>query len=391
MYVKTLLSSDRNLRSVYLRGEISNLTDHYRSGHIYLTLKDDKSAIKAVMFAGNAKYLKFRPKDGMMVIVRGSVSLYDVTGTYQIYIEDMQPDGVGALSLAFEQLKEKLRTEGLFDEAHKKPLPPFPKRIGVITSPTGAAVQDILRMLKRRYPVAEIIMCPVAVQGENAAPQLTEAIRQFDRLDCADVIIIGRGGGSIEDLWSFNDEGLARAIYNCKTPVVSAVGHETDFTICDFAADVRASTPSAGAELVSPELDAVISTVKYCKRRIEDEMSSRLKYEKERLERLTKAKVLKSPMEIVEHRRQKLDMLSSELKNSFSAMLSGKKQNFAYLNSKLDALSPLKVLSRGYSITMKNDRIVRSVSDVEVNDRLEIKLSEGRILCKAEEIYSDNK
>ncbi len=386
LYVKTLLSSDRNLRSVYLRGEISNLTDHYRSGHIYLTLKDDRSAIKAVMFAGNAKYLKFKPKDGMMVIVRGSVSLYDVTGTYQFYIEDMQPDGVGALSLAFEQLKEKLRSEGLFDEAHKKPLPPFPKRIGVITSPTGAAVQDILRILKRRYPVGEIIMCPVAVQGENAVPQLIEAVRRFDRLGCADVIIIGRGGGSIEDLWAFNDEGLARAIFDCGTPVVSAVGHETDFTICDFVSDVRASTPSAGAELVSPEIDSIISTVSYCRRRIGDEMISRLKYEKERLERLSKAKVLKSPMEIVEHRRQRLDMLSSGLKNSYSAVLSGKQQSFAYLNSKLDALSPLKVLSRGYSITMKNNKPVLSVKNVEENDQLQIRLSDGDILCKAEKI-----
>ncbi|MBR2176905.1 MAG: exodeoxyribonuclease VII large subunit, partial [Clostridia bacterium] len=220
-YIKSILDEDEKLRAVYLRAEISNYTDHYRTGHLYMSLKDEKSAVKAVMFAGNASRLKFRPEDGMKVLVRGYVSVYSVSGQYQFYIEDMQPEGIGALSLAFEQLKKKLAAEGLFAEEHKKPLPLFPKRIGVITSPTGAAVQDICRILGRRYPIGEIVICPVLVQGENAAAQLTAAVRKFNRLQCADVIIIGRGGGSAEDLWAFNDEALARAVYESEIPVVS--------------------------------------------------------------------------------------------------------------------------------------------------------------------------
>ena len=244
MYVRMLLESDKNLKGLWLQGEISNLTLHRGSGHIYMTLKDEKAAIKAVMFANSARTLKFRPEEGMKVLVCGRVSLYDASGSYQLYVDSMQPYGDGALSLAFEQLKRKLRQEGLFDEQHKKPLPAFPMRIGVITSPTGAALQDILRILKRRYPIAEVVLCPVLVQGENAAAQLTRAVRYFSRNKLADVIIIGRGGGSAEDLWAFNDEKLARAVYECEVPIVSAVGHETDFTICDFVSDVRASTPS---------------------------------------------------------------------------------------------------------------------------------------------------
>ena len=388
-YVKSLLDSDNNLRSVFLRGEISNLTDHYRSGHIYLTLKDDKCALKAVMFAGNARYLKFRPENGMNVLVRGRVSLYDATGTYQLYIDDMQPDGIGALNLAFEQLKKKLLQEGIFDESHKKPLPAFPQRIGVITSPTGAAVQDIFRILKRRYPVGEVIMCPVLVQGENAASQLAEAVRKFNRLKCADVIIIGRGGGSIEDLWAFNDEVLAREIYKSDIPIVSAVGHETDFTICDFAADVRASTPSAAAELVTPEKEEMYSAIAFYRERIKKLMSKRLDEEKHRVSVLSKSRVLRSPAEMIKYRSMKLDMLTSELKNAYARTLSENRNKLAALSAGLDMLSPLKVLSRGYSAAVMDGKIIVSKNDVESGDRIELILSDGRIGCTVDDILEE--
>lgn len=380
-YIKSLFDTDKNLRTVFLQGEISNLTDHYRSGHIYLSLKDEKAAIKAVMFSGNASRLKFRPENGMKVLVRGYVSVYEVTGQYQFYIEDMQPDGIGTLNLAFEQLKNKLSAEGLFDTEHKKPLPKYPHKIGVITSPTGAAVQDICRILKRRYPLGEIIMCPVLVQGENAASQLTDAVMRFNRLKCADVIIIGRGGGSIEDLWAFNDEALARAIYNSEIPIVSAVGHETDFTICDFVADVRASTPSAGAELVSPEYDSMLSDVLYFKKKVTELMYSELSYEKQRLEHLMKSKAISSPFDAVRNRHIKADMLCSRMKSAYSSLLSEKQKQFSSVISKIDALSPLKVLSRGYSITEKDNKIIKSVKSVNTDDIITVRLSDGTIRC----------
>lgn len=389
-YIKSKFDTDTNLQSVYLRGEISNLTDHYRSGHIYLSLKDEKSAIKAVMFASSASRLKFRPQDGMKVLVRGRVSVYEVTGQYQFYIDDMQPDGIGALNLAYEQLKSKLSAEGLFDEDHKKPLPLYPKKIGVITSPTGAAVQDIIRILKRRYPLGEIVMCPVLVQGDNAAPQLTGAIERFNKLKCADVIIIGRGGGSIEDLWAFNDEKLARAVYNSEIPVISAVGHETDFTICDFVADVRASTPSAAAELVSPEIDSMKSEILYYQKKLYNLTTSKISFEKQRLEHLSKSKVLSSPLEFVNNRNMKLDMLTSRMKTAYISMLSDKQRNFAALNAKLDALSPLKILSRGYSITEKNNKIINSVNSANVDDIITVRLFDGKLKCVISERKADN-
>ena len=243
-YIKMNFDADENLANIFISGEISNFTNHYRTGHLYFTLKDDSAAVRAVMFNSSAKRLKFMPEDGMKVIARGRVSVYEASGQYQLYVDDMQPDGVGALNLAYEQLKEKLQKEGLFSELHKKP---YPEKVGVITSPTGAAVRDIINVLGRRFPYAEIVFCPVLVQGDGAHLQLTDAVNLFNSERAADVIIIGRGGGSIEDLWEFNDEGLARAVYNSEIPVISAVGHETDFTICDFAADMRAPTPSAAA------------------------------------------------------------------------------------------------------------------------------------------------
>lgn len=381
-YVKSVLETNEKLRSVYLKGEISNLTDHQRSGHIYLTLKDEKSAVRAVMFAGSAKYLKFRPENGMTVLVRGRVSLYEATGAYQVYIDDMQPDGIGALNLAFEQLKKKLSAEGLFDEAYKKPLPTLPKKIGVITSPTGAAVQDISRILKRRYPIGEIVMCPILVQGDDAAGQLTDAVEKLNRLQCADVIIIGRGGGSIEDLQAFNDETLARAIFASKIPVISAVGHETDFTICDFVADVRASTPSAGAELATPDLQTMYADLAYFQEKLSERIHSRITFERRRLDELSKANVLRSPLEAVDHMRIRLDVLSRSLMLAYSAKLSEEQEKFAGINAKLDALSPLKILSRGYSITMRGGEAVRSVQSVGMDENIDVILSDGTLKCK---------
>ncbi len=381
MYVKLLLESDRNLRSLWLQGEISNLTIQSRSGHIYMTLKDDKAAVKAVMFAGSARLLKFKPQEGMKVLVRGRVSLYEAAGTYQLYVDDMQPYGAGALNLAFEQLKRRLQQEGLFDDAHKKPLPPYPSKIGVITSPTGAALQDILRILKRRYPAAEVVLYPALVQGDGAAPQLIRAVKYFDKSKCADVVIIGRGGGSAEELWAFNDEALARAIYECSVPIVSAVGHETDFTICDFAADVRASTPSAGAELVSPETSVMLSELKTYRSRLSRLMSARFERERLRLDRLSSAGVMRSPMELIHLRRMRLDMLSDRLSAAAARRISKERSHLARLSAGLDAMSPLKVLARGYVIAEKDSNILRSVKNVQENDRINILMQDGELDC----------
>ena len=381
-YVKSILESDGKLKYIYLKGEISNLTIHY-TGHIYFSLKDENQCtIKAVMFANKANFLKFTPQSGMKVVLRGSVTLYEKTGSYQINVDEMYPDGAGALNLAYEQLKNKLQNEGLFDTSHKKPLPKFPEKIGVITSPTGAAVQDIMLILKRRYPIAQIIMCPVLVQGENAAVDLTNAVKKFNALQCADVIIIGRGGGSIEDLWAFNDEMLARAIYECEIPIVSAVGHETDFTICDFVADVRASTPSAAAELVSSvTTENMLSQTETLINKMQSAVKRRLQFEYQRYEKNANAKALKNPDDIIKNRQIKLDVLNEKIKGIYLKRLSAEKEKFAELAAKLDALSPLKILSRGYSVTKKDGHIINSISQVNPNDKIEVVLSDGNIKC----------
>ena len=381
-YVKSILESDGKLKYIYLKGEISNLTIHY-TGHIYFSLKDENQCtIKAVMFASKANFLKFTPKSGMKVVLRGSVTLYEKTGSYQINADEMYPDGAGALNLAYEQLKNKLQNEGLFDTSHKKPLPKFPQKIGVITSPTGAAVQDMMLILKRRYPIAQIIMCPVLVQGENAAVDLTNAVKKFNALKCADVIIIGRGGGSIEDLWAFNDEMLARAIYECEIPIVSAVGHETDFTICDFVADVRASTPSAAAELVSSVTNEnMLSQTETLINKMQSAVKRRLQFELQRYEKSANARALKNPDDIIKNRQIKLDVLNEKIKGIYLKKLSAEKEKFAELSAKLDTLSPLKILARGYSVTKKDGHIINSISQVNPNDKIEVVLSDGNIKC----------
>lgn len=390
-YIKSLLDESPALREIYITGEISNLTDHYRSGHIYLSLKDDKALVRAVMFAGNARHLRFKPEEGMKVIARGRVSVYEATGQYQLYIEDMQPDGIGALNLAYEQLKRKLSAEGLFSEDIKKPIPAYPKRIGVITSPTGAAVQDILNILGRRYPIAEVVFCPVLVQGENASAQLIDAIERFNKANAADVIIIGRGGGSIEDLWAFNDEKLARTIAKSDIPVISAVGHETDFTICDFVADLRAPTPSAAAELATPNMTELLSYFKSVKDSLPAIMQRRIDFEKQELDNLASSKVLLSPDEFINIRKNELDMLSADMIKAFKAILSENQREFVALSAKLDALSPLSVLSRGYSIVQNKNKVIKSAKELNIGQNIMVKLSDGKAECEVKAITLDEK
>lgn len=373
-YIKMNFDADENLANIFISGEISNFTNHYRTGHLYFTLKDDSAAVRAVMFNSSAKRLKFMPEDGMKVIARGRVSVYEASGQYQLYVDDMQPDGVGALNLAYEQLKEKLQKEGLFSELHKKPLPPYPEKVGVITSPTGAAVRDIINVLGRRFPYAEIVFCPVLVQGEGAHLQLTDAVNLFNSERAADVIIIGRGGGSIEDLWEFNDEGLARAVYNSDIPVISAVGHETDFTICDFVADMRAPTPSAAAELAVPDANELQYALSALKNRMFLNVSSGIADRRSRLEYLTSKGALKSPDEMLSNRSQRLDTAFSKMLSSYENRIGGKKVEFISAATALSKLDPMSVLMRGFAfVSDKNGkmytrrrhlrRVIKSMSD----------------------------
>lgn len=381
-YVKSVLDSDPRLNYVFLCGEISNLTDHYRSGHIYLSLKDNKSVIRAVMFAGNARNLKFKPMEGMKVICRGRVTLYEATGQYQYYIEDMQPDGIGALYQAYEQLKEKLQSKGLFDESHKKPIPYCPKTIGVITSPTGAAVQDIKNILTRRFPSVNIILCPVLVQGDNAAPQLVDAVNKLNEYDLCDTIIIGRGGGSIEDLWAFNDENLAYAIYNSHIPVISAVGHETDFTICDFVSDLRAPTPSAGAELAVPDRNEILQNLDAQRQYLSSLMDKKLIENNNIVSEMTTKLLSLSPDDKIAKLYNDLDFLSQKYENNSNRIFQNTTNKIELLATKLESLNPISTLKRGYSVVTNNDKTVTSVKDVKNGDTLAINVTDGKIISK---------
>lgn len=381
-YIKSVVDGDKNLNSVFLTGEISNLTDHYQSGHIYLSLKDERSSIKGIVFANSARRLKFRPQNGMKVIVRGRISVYEPNGTYQIYIDDMQPEGLGSLNLAFEQLKEKLSNEGLFDEARKKFLPRYPKKVGVITSKTGAVFFDIKNVLARRYPLAEIVFYPVMVQGEQAPRQIINAINVFNSLNAADVLIVGRGGGSAEDLWAFNDEGLARTIANSSIPIISAVGHETDFTICDFVSDKRAPTPSAAAELAVPDSSELLGIIEYNINYINSLMYTRVNAYREKLKSFTKNKSISRPDLMVEERKISLDILSGRLESLFLNEISKYRSNFSNLSGKLDALSPLKILNSGYSLAINSKgKVIKSIGRVKNGDNINIRMKDGTVEC----------
>ena len=378
-YLKSVIENDPRLNFVLLSGEISNLTDHYRSGHIYLSLKDERSVIRAVMFAGNARRLKFRPQDGMKVLCRGRVSVYEPSGQYQLYIEDMQPDGVGALAMAYEQLKRELEKQGLFDTAHKKPLPRFPRTVGVITSPTGAAVQDIRNILYRRFPGIEIKLCPVLVQGEGAPPQLISAVQKLDSEGECDVIIIGRGGGSIEDLWAFNSKELAFAVYNCRTPIISAVGHETDFTICDFVADMRAPTPSAAAELAVPDVRELKANYMSQRQYIQSLIEARLRGQNDKL-RLYLHAVQSAPSVInLEKLFDKYSLYQRRLVSFADNKISVEELKLKKTAAKLESLNPLSVLSRGYASAEQNGRIITSAAAVDREDEFTLTFSDGKV------------
>ena len=381
-YIKSIIENDGSLQFVLVTGEISNLTVHQRSGHIYLSLKDSNSVISAVMFAGNARRLKFRLENGMKVICRGRISVYEPSGRYQLYIEDMQPDGVGALTLAFEQLKKSLAQKGLFDNAHKKPLPKFPKTIGVITSPTGAAVQDITNIIRRRFPSADIVLAPVLVQGESAPEQLVRAVNKFSASKIADVVIIGRGGGSAEDLWAFNDEQLAFAVYNCETPIISGVGHETDFTVCDFVADVRASTPSAAAELAVPDRQELMSYYFKQKQYISAMLDRKIKTAQLRLENQQRRMSASSPKLKAEQLEKQLSAKSEKLIRFMNIYISDKENKLIAAKGKLDGLNPLNVLNRGYAIAEKDEKIITSSKQLKDGDDFTVILSDGKINAK---------
>lgn len=381
-YIKSIIENDGSLQFVLVTGEISNLTVHQRSGHIYLSLKDRNSVISAVMFAGNARRLKFRLENGMKVICRGRISVYEPSGRYQLYIEDMQPDGVGALALAFEQLKSDLEKKGLFDPAHKKPLPKFPKTIGVITSPTGAAVQDITNIIRRRFPSADIVLAPVLVQGESAPEQLVRAVNKFSASKIADVVIIGRGGGSAEDLWAFNDEQLAYAVYNCETPIISGVGHETDFTVCDFVADVRASTPSAAAELAVPDRQELMSYYFKQKQYISAMLDRKIKTAQLRLENQQRRMSASSPKLKAEQLEKQLSAKSEKLTRFMNIYISNKENKLIAAKGKLDGLNPLNVLNRGYAIAEKDEKIITSSKQLKNGDDFTVILSDGKINAK---------
>ena len=380
-YIKGRLDNDPGLRNIAIRGELSNYKI-YPSGHHYFTIKDNTGAMKCVMFKSSAQRLRFRPENGMQVIAMGSVTVYVRDGVYQLYCTGLVLDGVGDLYAAFEQLKNKLAAQGLFDPAHKKPLPKSPGTIGIVTSAAGAAVHDMLRILRKRYPLTQLKLLPVRVQGAEAPAEIAGAIYYANPHRLADLLIVGRGGGSMEDLWCFNDEMVARAIYDSKIPVISAVGHEPDVTISDFVADLRAATPSNAAELAVPDQDALRQTLDELQNAMAVAMQAKIARAGERLTNLSGRPVLKSPMASFEGRRKALELLHNRLIAAQSGTVAKNRQRFVAQVSKLDAMSPLKVLTRGYAMVAKEDgQIVRSVSDVKPKDPIAVRVSDGTIVA----------
>ena len=390
-YVKMLIDNDEILAHVTVRGEISNFTNH-RTGHFYLTLKDEGSLIKAVMFKGYASKLKFLPENGMKVIVRGRVSAFVRDGQYQIYIEAMEPDGIGALYIAYEQLKRKLTAEGLFDRSKKKPIPKIPTRIGIITSPTGAAVRDIINILGRRFPLCRPVLYPSLVQGDGAPANIIAGIDYFNETKSADVLIVGRGGGSIEDLWAFNDEALCRRVAASQIPIISAVGHETDFTLCDFAASVRAPTPSAAAELAVPESAELARKIGNVQTRMELLCTQKIKLSRERLARLASSRSLTSPMNLIDDKRMALGVAEEKLYSRMEKILERKKAMLGASAAKLDALNPLSVVARGYSAVFADDgKLIKSVEQTKVGQTVSFMLTDGKISAEVKTVEQNER
>ena len=401
-YIKAKFDMDTHLNRVYLKGEISNFKHHTR-GHFYFTLKDENSRIAAVMFASSAKSVAFEPEDGMKVLVSGRIALYEATGSYQIYVDSMELDGIGNLYLEFERLKKELAKEGLFNKEHKRPIPRFPKKIGIITAPTGAAIRDILSTIKRRYPICETILFPALVQGTGAKESIVKQLNKAQEYDL-DVIICGRGGGSIEDLWAFNEEIVARAIYNSKIPVISAVGHEIDFTIADYVADLRAPTPTGAAEMAVPNLVDLKSLIEQYKIRANEAVTNIIKKNRIKLESLQNSFVLKNPLSLYEIKEQKLDsyidylnqymanklnhaklmyekVINNKILKSPQSMFDKKKHQYELLLKTIEVLNPMKLLSSGYSIVKSNGKVIKNSHDVNLDDVVDIELSEGKLKC----------
>ena len=389
LYIKSLIENDRLLSNVTVKGEISNFK-HHSSGHMYLSLKDDGGVIRAVMFRYSAQKLKFRPENGMQVVVSGKVSVYERDGQYQIYIEDMMPDGVGALYVAYEQLKAQLEQEGLFSPEYKKPIPKYPETIGIVTSPTGAAIRDILNILKRRFPYTRVYLYPALVQGEGAAESIVKGLRFFDGK--VDTVITGRGGGSIEDLWAFNEEAVARQIFAMKTPVISAVGHETDFTIADFVADRRVPTPSAAAEISVPSGSELQKFLKIVDGRLYSALLGKLESSQKELKRLLEREVLRNPLAVYDVKRMQIDSYTMQLENIYRKEIHTLRERFVKNVSKLDALSPLKILERGYSVTEdKSGNPVSSVKAFQAGDPLCVTLTDGKVHCNVVDVKPKEK
>ena len=384
-YLKMLFEYDEVLRNIYIKGEISNFTNHYKTGHFYFSLKDAGGSVRAVMFRGNASKLKFKPENGMRVIVGGRVSVFPRDGQYQIYVDTMEPDGIGALYMAYEQLRAKLAAEGLFAEERKKILPKIPKRIGIVTSPTGAAIRDMLHIAGRRFPSAEIVLYPALVQGADAPASIIRGIRYFNAAKTADVLIIGRGGGSIEDLWAFNDENLVRTVAASEIPIISAVGHETDFTLCDFAADMRAPTPSAAAEIAVPDREELLSFLGQTEERLLLAVSRRISRGRDRLDLLSSSRMLKDPTALIDDKRMALMMEERALYTKMERILAAKRAEFQYKTAKLEALNPLSVVARGYSAVFDGSgTLIKSVSQVNKGDAISFSLTDGKVYALVE-------
>lgn len=399
-YIKYKIDNDPHLNEVFLKGEISNFKAHSR-GHYYFTLKDEEARINAIMFSSSTKNLKFIPQDGMKVLVTGKISVFEANGGYQIYVNDMLEDGVGNLYIAYEQLKKKLEQEGLFDQRYKKPIPKIPRRVGVVTASTGAAIKDIISTIKRRWPLVEILLFPSLVQGENAAPDIVKQIKRSEDYDI-DTLIVGRGGGSIEDLWPFNEEIVARAIFECKIPVISAVGHEIDFTIADFVADLRAPTPTAAAELAVPAIPDIKNYINQLQIRLTKTMQNKIDYNKKHLTEITNRYIFTNPISIYQTKEMLFDSLLDRLKYATTSLVSKKEKKYIELKnsyifktpyqlidkkankylqlvSKLETLSPLETIKRGYTMTKKDDKVITSKKDLKKKDKIEITFQDGNI------------
>lgn len=377
-YISFRMKEDKNLRSILIKGEISNFTNHTKTGHLYFTLKDNECSVKAIMFNSMASRLRFTPSSGMNVIISANVQVFERDGIYQLYVNDMQPDGIGALYLAFEQLREKLSEEGLFDEAIKKPLPTFPQKIGIVTSPDAAALQDMLNIISRRYPIAEVVIFPCLVQGENAPSSICTALKKADKCNL-DIIIVGRGGGSLEDLMAFNSESVARTIFLCNTPIISAVGHETDTTISDYAADLRAPTPSAAAELAVPEISALNSYINSIEITLNKLIIGKITELRQDIDIKEQHLKLMLPAKKIETSRKTIDNAEQRINNALKNKILLSRAVLAEKSAALDNLSPLKIMNRGYSLVYKDKKIIKSSSALKCGDKIDITLSDGQV------------